>query len=148
MDIWLCCWCWYMAGLTSQSSMLRVNHSVSTFHHQSLYDAKDLSFSAVEAAVHSWQDAVWCLSASTQCPCFQIIPKLFKHFKTIVWSTPNDSASSVCTWHESSWSNAPNTSSSNFFGAPECSLSSTTKSLFFKCLNQSLCVVSDRVWLP
>ena len=35
---------------------------------------------------------------------------------------------------------------SNFFSVSERSLSSTSKSLFLKRLNQSLCVVSDRVW--
>ena len=38
---------------------------VSTFYHQSRYDAKNLSFSAVEAAVLMWQNAVWSLLALT-----------------------------------------------------------------------------------
>ena len=37
----------------------------STFHHWSWYDAKDFSFSVIEAAVHTWQDAIRHLSAST-----------------------------------------------------------------------------------
>ena len=61
----------------------------------------------------------------------------FKMFGTVVWSIPNDSASSASVWHESSSSNAFNTSSSNFFGTPERSLPSI--SLFLKRLNQSAC---------
>ena len=38
--------------------------SVSTFHRQSRYGAKNLFFSAVEAVVHTWQNAVRRLSAS------------------------------------------------------------------------------------
>jgi len=30
-----------------------------------------------------------------QCPCFWIIPNTLKRFKTVVWSTPNDSTSSA-----------------------------------------------------
>ena len=84
-------------------------------------------------------------SYGTQCSCFWIISNAFKCFKTVVWSTPNDSASSVCTWYQSSWGNASNSSSSNFFGVH--SLSSTSKSLFLKHLNQSLLVISYRASL-
>ena len=48
-------------------------------------------------------------------PCFWIIPNAFKPFETVVRSTPNDSASSACAYHESSWSNTTNSSYSNFF---------------------------------
>lgn len=39
--------------------------SVSNFHRQTRYDAKDLSFSIVGATVHTWKDVVRRLSAST-----------------------------------------------------------------------------------
>ena len=44
-------------------------------------------------------------SYGTQGLYFWIIPNVFKCFKLISCSTPNDSASSACAWHESSWSN-------------------------------------------
>ena len=82
----------------------------------------------------------------TQCLCFWIIPNDFQCFKTVGWLTSNDSASLVCTWHESSQSNTSNSSSLNFFGESERYLSSTSKSLFFKYLNRYLNVVSNRAW--
>ena len=82
----------------------------------------------------------------TQCPCFWIIPNAFKRFKMVVLSTLNDSISSACIWQESSRRTASNSSSLNFFGAPGCSLFSTSKSLFLKRLNESLHVVSNRAW--
>ena len=87
-------------------------------------------------------------SYGTQCPSFWNISYAVKRFENVVWLTPNDSASSDFAWHESSWNNASNSLFSNFFGALERSLSLTSKSLFLKRLNQSLHVVSDRVWSP
>ena len=57
-------------------------------------------------------------SYRTQCPSFWIIPNPFKRFKTVVWSTPNDSVSLACTWREYSWSNGSKSSLSNILGAP------------------------------
>ena len=87
-------------------------HSVFTLHRQSRYDAKNLS---LFAAVHTWKDVVRRLSASTRTAssffCFWIIPHTFKRFESVVWSTSNNSAGSASVWHESSSSNASNSSS-------------------------------------
>ena len=53
-------------------------------------------------------------SYGTQFPSFWIIPNAFKRFETVVWSTPNNSASSASVWHEFSLGNAFNSSSSNY----------------------------------
>ena len=64
MDIWLCRWCWCMTRITPWSSTLRVIIVYPFFYHWSWYNAKDLFFSIVEAAVHTWQDVIQCLLAS------------------------------------------------------------------------------------
>ena len=112
MDIWLYRRCWCMTGVTPRSSRLRVIKECLRFiaGHDTM-QKKKLSFFAVEVAVPVWQDVV-------RCSCFWIIPNSSKCFLNVVWSTRNDSASSVRTWPESSWSKATNSSSSNFFGEP------------------------------
>ena len=131
--------------------------SIPTFHRQSRYGAKNLFFSAVEAVVHTWQNAwrswTWrstslCFdSYGTQCPCFWIIPNTFKRFDSltcIIWP------SSASAWDQSSSSNSSNSLSSHFFGAPESSLTSRTKIITFEaskpfsacCIRQSIVTIS------
>ena len=67
MGSWRCRRCWCMVGLISQSSMLRVIIVYPLFIAglYTMQKKKKLSFSPFEATAHSWQYAVWRLSAST-----------------------------------------------------------------------------------
>ena len=118
IDIQLCHWCWCIAGLTPQSSMLNVFIVYPLFISSHDRREKPFLFCCWSSCSHVTRYCSMSLDFNldnTQCPCFWLVPNAFKHFKTVVGSTPNDSASSPCIWHESSWSNASNSSSSNFF---------------------------------
>ena len=135
IDIWLCHWCWCMVRLTQRSSTLRVIVMYPLFI--AGHDTMPKTFPSLP--LFTWDEThsmsfIFNLYGN-QCPCFWIIPNALKRFKTVLWSTPNDSTSSVCVWHEPSWNKASNYLSSKFFSAPECSLSSTSKPLFFKYVN-------------
>ena len=135
IDNWLCHWCWRMTRLNPRSSMV---YPVFNPSHDTIW--KPFLFWCWSSCSHVTVYHLTSLSFNlygTRCPGFCIILNAFKYFETVVWSIPNDSASSAWTWHEVSWSNAFNFS--NFFVLPERSLSSTSKSLFLKCLNQSCC---------
>ena len=133
MDIRLCCRCWHMAELDPRFSTLSVvveypffiaGHDMmqKTFPSQPLkqlftHDKTPFNVSRFRLVRH-------LLS-------LLLNSNAFKRFETVVWSTPNNSASSACAWYKSSWSNAFSSSSSYFFDAPERSLSSTWKSNFW-----------------
>jgi len=149
MDPRLCWWC--MAGLTPWFSTFNVIVKYPLFI--ASHDRMHKIFPFCRWGNYSYLKRCHSMSLGfnsygTQCFCFWIISNTLKRFETVVWSTPNDYASSASIWHESSWSNVFNSSSSNFFGAAERFLSSTSKSLFLERLSQCLHVVSDRAWSP
>jgi len=134
IDIRLYRWCWCMARLISRSSTLRIILVHPFLLPVTIWCEKPFLFCR-SSCLHMRRRRSTSLgfnSYRTQYPCFWIISNTFKHFQTIVWSTANDSASSVSVWQKSSWSNEDsNSSSSNFFDAPERSLSSTSKFNYF-----------------
>ena len=142
MNIRLCCQCWCIVRLTSQSSMVEVIVVYPFFiagHDTMQKTFPFLPLKQLFTRDKTQFDISQLQLNGTLYPCFWIIPNIFKWFETVVWSTPNDSECSACAYHECSWSNASNSLSSNFFGAQERSLSSTSKLLFLKCLNQTAC---------
>ena len=77
MGICLCHWCWWMIRLTPCSSMLRIIVMYLLFIAGHDAVQKNFSFSVVEAAVPTWQDAIWHFSAST---CTALIVLAFESF--------------------------------------------------------------------
>ena len=126
--------------------------SVSTFHRQSRYGGKILFlFCRWSSSLHMTKRRSTSLgfnSHGTQCPCFWTIPNTLKRFVTVDSSTCNLFPSPASVWNRSSSNISSNSLSSNFFGAPERSLSSSLKLLFLKRRNQSLHVVSDTALSP
>ena len=138
MDIRFCRWCCRMTEITPRSSTLWVLVVYPLFI--AGHDTMQKTFlfcrwSSCSPVIRGHSTSLGFNSNGTLCLCFWIMSNAFKGFETFVWSSPNNSASSACAWHESSWRNASNSSSSNFFGAPEHSLFSTSRSYFLKCLN-------------
>ena len=147
MYIRLCRRCWCMAGLIPRFFELRVMVVYSLF----IASHDTVPFYCWSSCTHEQRRRPTSLgfkSYGTQFLCFWIISNAFKRFETVVWLTSNNSTSSASVWHVSSSSNASGSPSSNVFGVPERYLSSRSKSLFLKCLNQSLHVVFDRAWSP
>ena len=100
-----------------------------------------LDFSAVEAVVHMWQNAVRRLSASIHTEPNVLASGSFPTPLNILKQLTHQLvmfSSSASVWDLSSSSISSNSLSSKFFGAPERSLSSSLKSLFLKRRNQSL----------
>ena len=99
---------------------------------------KNLSFPLVEAAVHTWQDTIWRLSASTRmAPNFLAfepflmpsdVSKLLCDQLLIIQQVLLVRNTSLCEVIRPVFR-------SNFYSVPENSLSSSSKSLFFKHLN-------------
>lgn len=83
----------------------------SDFHHHLQYDAKSFSFCHSSS---SWHVEILNLTSfgsnlyGTQCPCFWVIPNAIEHFVTVVWSSANDSTSSIYVWHVVLRNNASN----------------------------------------
>ena len=95
--------------------------SVSTFHRQSRYGAKYLSFFAVEAVDHTWQNAVWRLSTSIHTAHNVLASESFLTLSNVLKQLTHQLVilvfpSSASVWDRSSSSISSNSFSSHFFG--------------------------------
>ena len=127
MVIWFYGRCWCMAGLTPRFSTLWIIVVYPLFISSHDTVQKIFSFLLLSSSLHVTKRHV----------LKQLIHQLVMFFQVL--QAPDIGLHRV---------SSSNSLSSNFCGAPERSLSSSSKSLFLKRRNQSLHVVSDRALSP